>query len=363
MIISTELEKALNKSFHWNKARMSCFAKMLIGLFMVRTVNLTQIAIAFESKAKYLSRYTRLQRFFNGFKIDYEVIARFIFSLFNFKKIYLTMDRTNWQWGRKHINILMLGIVWKGVAIPILWNLIDAPGNSNTPHRIKIIEKFIKLFGKKCILGLIADREFVGGDWFNWLIKEKIPFYIRIKDNAKTTNSRGLAVDIDGLFYELKINERKILKGKRKLTGGCEVYLSATRSPKDGRLVIIATNANNKIAIETYYKRWEIETLFQCLKGRGFNFEDTHITDLERIKKMIVLLAIAFCWAYKTGEWVNNINPIKLKKHGRLSKSIFRCGLDFIMEIFLRPIQKTSRLFISFLRKRNTFFIDINKKY
>ena len=29
-----------------------------------------------------------------------------------------------------------------------------------------------------------------------------------------------------------------------------------------------------------------IECLFGCFKGRGFNFEDTHITDKTRIKKM-----------------------------------------------------------------------------
>ncbi len=32
----------------------------------------------------------------------------------------------------------------------------------------------------------------------------------------------------------------------------------------------------------------KFETLFGCLKGRGFHFEDTHITDLARIKKVSV---------------------------------------------------------------------------
>lgn len=359
MIISTQLEKALNVHFRWNKARMSCFAKMLIGLFTVRTVNLTQIAIAFESKAKYLSRYTRLQRFFNGFEIDYEVIAKFIFSLFDFKKVYLTMDRTNWQWGRANINILMLGIVYKGIAIPIIWQLLRRKANSNTQERIELIKQFISYFGKNCISGLLADREFKGGNWFAWLIKENIPFYIRIANNAVTTNSRGLEIDVDGLFHDVKVNDKKILKGRRKLWGN-EVYLSATRSPKDGKLVIIATNANNKIAIDIYYKRWEIETLFQCFKRRGFNFEDTHITDVKRIKKMIVLLSIAFCWAYKTGEWINNKKPIKIKKHGRLSQSIFRYGLNIIQELIFK-IGNTNKLFKNYLlfllpkkRKNNT---------
>jgi hypothetical protein len=34
--------------------------------------------------------------------------------------------------------------------------------------------------------------------------------------------------------------------------------------------------------------RWEIETLFGCLKGRGFNLEETRVVDYLRIKKLLV---------------------------------------------------------------------------
>ena len=36
---------------------------------------------------------------------------------FNDQPYYLTLDRTNWQWGKADINILTLGIVYKGAAI------------------------------------------------------------------------------------------------------------------------------------------------------------------------------------------------------------------------------------------------------
>ena len=186
-------------------------------------------------------------------------------------------------------------------------------------------------FGKECIAGLLADREFIGKEWFSWLIKERIPFFIRIKNNVLTTNARGLAVDIDGLFYDLKINEQRVLAGKRKLWGN-EIYLSGLRT-QSGELLIVSSNHNQEQSINNYAKRWEIENLFACFKGRGFNFEDTHLTDLARVKKLTALLAIAFCWAHKTGQWRHReIEPIKIKTHGRPAKSLFRHGLDFIRE-------------------------------
>ena len=164
---------------------------------------------------------------------------------------------------------------------------------------------FIEHFGKDCIKGILADREFVGKDWFGWLLEEKIPFHIRIKNNTITTNSKGLQVDIDALFYELKPNEQRSLKGKR-IVWGHDVYLAGLRLV-GGELLIVATSELPETAIEIYGFRWEIECLFGCFKGRGFNFEDTHIID-----------------------------KVRIKKHGRPAISLFRYGLDFLCDSIVR---------------------------
>ncbi len=80
------------------------------------------------------------------------------------------------------------------------------------------------------------------------------------------------------------------------------VYLAGLRLA-DEELLIVATTESPETAIATYGLRWEIKCLFGCFKGRGLNFEDTHITDKARIKKRVALLAIAFTWAHRTGEW------------------------------------------------------------
>jgi hypothetical protein len=82
-----------------------------------------------SSQADITSRYRRLQRFFAEVTIDFEMIAGFIFRLFFVTNgsWYLTMDRTNWKWGKADINILTLGIAFKGIAVPIYWELLDRP--------------------------------------------------------------------------------------------------------------------------------------------------------------------------------------------------------------------------------------------
>jgi hypothetical protein len=52
----------------------------------------------------------------------------------------LSIDRTNWSFGSHHYNILTVGIVHEGVAIPILG--VDAQeekGNSNSDERMRTV--------------------------------------------------------------------------------------------------------------------------------------------------------------------------------------------------------------------------------
>jgi len=267
-----------------------------------------------------------------------------VIAFFDFEHtaLHLSIDRTNWRWGKQDINILMLSIAYKGIAIPLMWDFLPKRGNSNTTERIALLKRFIKQFGKERIACLLADREFVGNDWFSWLRSEGISFCIRIKSNTQTSNSLGLDVNVDALFYDLKPGEQRKLHGERKLWKQ-KVWLSALRLT-NGELLIVATDKEVNSPIELYGRRWEIETLFSCLKSRGFNFEDTHITKPERISKLIALLSIGFCWAYKVGEWRNEQKAIVIKKHGRKEVSIFRYGLDFLRDVALNARQNTMDL-------------------
>ena len=114
------------------------------------------------------------------------------------------------------------------------------------------------------------------------------------------------------------------------------VYLSALRL-EDAQLLIIASSKLIEQPLEVYAKRWEIETLFSCLKGRGFNLEDTRITQLIRLKRLLVVAVIAFAWTHHTSEWrQENVNPIQIKKTlHRPEKSIFRYGLDWLQDKLL----------------------------
>jgi len=61
-----------------------------------------------------------------------------------------------------------MGIVYKGTAVPVYWLVLNKQGNSNQREHIALLQRFINRFGRRGILGILDDREFIGdktGEW------------------------------------------------------------------------------------------------------------------------------------------------------------------------------------------------------
>ena len=122
-----------------NLARIKFFGLFISALCKVQTVCFERLAAGFDSDAKVDSSLRRIQRFISEYALDTDLIARFVFSLLPHKPPYrLAMDRTNWKFGVADINILVLAIVYKGVAFPLLFSMMPKFGNSSTQERIDL---------------------------------------------------------------------------------------------------------------------------------------------------------------------------------------------------------------------------------
>ena len=326
------LRQALKPHLRWHGARLSFLALFLIALLRVKTVNLAEIATGFRTDAQTESSYKRLQRFFRDFDLDYAVIARVVVALMEIPQPWvLSTDRTEWSFGQTRFNILMLGVVHDGVAYPLLWKMLDKKGNSNSEERMDLLDRFEEIFPNIQVAYISGDREFVGKQWLTYLLIEPtISFRLRIRHSDQISDGKKqLRASI--IFANLKPGQTQTLSGRRWVWGRL-VYVSALRLD-DVELLIIITPEATTSAISDYAQRWGIETLFGIFKTRGFCLESTHFTDSERLSKLLALMAIALCWAVKTGEWLHQHQPIKVKKHGRKAKSIFRHGLDHLRSI------------------------------
>ena len=327
-----QLHAVMQNYLPWHKARVKFTAAFILSLITLSTVNFTKLSNALNGQVKPSSNYRRIQRFFAHFDLSGDCLTRLILHLLPVKSDFIiSIDRTNWKFGKFNINILTAGIIYEGVAFPICWHLLSKRGNSNTEERIKLMEQVLTRIPISSIGMVVADREFIGKEWFKWLDTQNILFAIRVKENANIC-SGGKEIPLKKLFANLHIHQQTILRKPRRVYD-LPVYLSAMRLQEG--FLIIASNASGNAALDAYKKRWGIEVLFANLKSRGFDLEETHLVHEERIYKLISLLALAMSWAHIVGQWRAVTKPIPIKNHGRRAKSLFRYGLDHLQYVML----------------------------
>ncbi len=341
------LLETLSKIFgdKMNLARIKFFGLFICALSKVQSVCFDKLAISFDTDVKYESSLRRIQRFMSAYLLDTDIIARLVFALLPHEPPYrLAMDRTNWKFGSTNINILVIAIVYDGVAFPVIYKLMPKFGNSSTNDRIELMDRYINLFGIKSIDCLLADREFVGDKWLGYLNDNRIRYHIRIRENFWIIIPRnGHRVKASWLFNSLNINQYEFIRNIVNVNGQlCYISASKVKNKKGQPELQIIVSFNKPDEAQSLYKeRWQIETAFRALKTSGFNIEGTHLTDIERINKLFALILVAFVWAYKIGIYMNSICPIEIKKHGRKAKSIFKYGLNTLTKIlFSNDLEK-----------------------
>lgn len=341
-----------------SRYRLDMLCNLLCALMRVRSVNLMKLAPALPGPSAWMSRYRRLQRFFSS-GLSPSLLSEFMLHrlmppgqpLF----LNLPLDRTHWRLGRTDVNMLCLGVLHQGVSIPLESMALGKAGNSNTAERKKLFRRawaYLKAY--PCCL--LADREFIGADWFRFLLKQKgLDFIIRIRCDSWMTLANGQLAHLERFTRNLPKGQTRTYESVHLYDGKKAVclHLVCHRSPK-GELVLLATNRTDLDQVLAIYKsRWSIETAFGFFKSKGFNLEDTHLTQAKRIEWLLAILALCLLWSLLIGIGLDQNKPIKRKKHGRKAISLVRMGINHLHDVLehfedqWREFRRCCRLLLS----------------
>lgn len=338
--LTSALSARLEEHTTLSRTRRETFGWLVILIIRAGTTSLWRLAAHAQSRAKTMSVHRRFERFFQHVRLDQAAIACFLVQAAGLagKPWHLALDRTNWTFGRAHINILMLGVKHGTVCIPLFWRLLDKAGNSSAGERIELMERFLKAFPDQKIAGLTGDREFIGDEWMLWLYEREIPFVLRLRGNMHIGNENHVPVRLSIHAQGLKRREKRVLEGSWHVgrdggNQGPPVRIALMRLKTGELLAVAVSRVPVKKALAAYRGRWSIETLFSCMKSRGLGMEDTHMTDPGKLATLVAVLAVAFVMAYKAGLWAVRHKPPKSKAHGRLQKSVFTLGLGALRKI------------------------------
>ena len=323
------LQQALSERIQATRHTINFLSLFVVALLRTKTSNLTQVALGFASAAKSESSYKRIQRFLKSGEWRSAGIELMMLEMLGLTgKVKLIVDRTEWKFGKSWINILTVSVVCRGVSVPLCWNVLTHKGNASGEQHRAIVQRALERIGRERVDYILADREFGNGELLGWLSGAGLDFRIRLK---KTHLGAGISFERNGRKQPVQTRT----KSKQAVeVFGVKVFVSMMKLSATEYL-IVASNDHNANSISDYQLRWEIETMFGCLKSRGFEFEETHLSKAERIETLLLLLGLGLCFALKSGEIQTKRQPLRKKKHGRFGKSLFRVGLDALREFLL----------------------------
>lgn len=348
-----------------NLARKKFMLNFALGIILSKNVHCSDVVSHFDPEVELDSHIRKAERFFNQYKLDYVQLGVLLICFLPPGRLHISVDRTNWKFGKQNINFLTITALCNGVGVPLLFELLDKKGNSNTNERTALLNKLKRILPVQQIASFTADREFVGIEWYKYLITNKIPFYIRIKSNTLigyngvTFAAARFAVDNRKRCFEnIQIHGFRLKLAAKQI---------GYQKEDEDKYLLILTNAKVNDAINIYRNRWSIEVFFQSIKKRGFNLENTHLTDLPRLKKLFAMVSIAFAACLKTGLWKHkNVKPMKKKQNGYKPFSYFRYGLDEMRKALLHShemeqlLQQIFENLLSELKENYNMWTNLN---
>lgn len=163
-MLATLFAKRLCFALPWKNARLECLGYLIVAMLRHRTVNLVKLFAEASGGLLAESLYRRFQNFFLRFAMPFDDIARLVVTKLPRQEggWVLSMDRTNWKYGRTHINLLVVAVVVGKVAVPVVWCALPRAtkrGNSKTAHRIELMKRLLCVIPASEVRALTMDRE------------------------------------------------------------------------------------------------------------------------------------------------------------------------------------------------------------
>ena len=86
--------------------------------------------------------------------------------------------------------------------------------------------------------------------------------------------------------------------------------------------------------ITDYRLRWRVESTFEDLKSRGWDWEESHVRRLDRVDRLLLVLFLLVWWlAHLAASCIHHGRRDRSDRHDRRDKGILRLGRLYLLDI------------------------------
>lgn len=213
------------------------------------------------------------------------------------RRIVLIIDQSQASRLHRH-EAVMVSVRVGGRALPLFWWVKRTAGGIGWREQREILKMVLGALpeGAKPPV-LMGDRFYGSVEMIGWLEARGWGYRLRLKENLVVFEDGGEIT----LRECARIGEHELadvlLTRRQVRTNIGIIHEKGHEEPW-----IIAMDCRpGKYKTLDYGMRWGIEAMFSDLKTRGFNVEESHLEDPDRLSRLLLVMALALYWAVSTG--------------------------------------------------------------
>jgi len=365
-MLYTLLDKFKHDFTKVNRIQLKNLFVLIICVLDKETVCLNKLkkhvpVVLDNTHSQLYAHYKRLLRTVQFWSKEHlwEELLQVALNLLPLKVDYLLLDGTKWEIGTIKIHLMTLCVVYQGVGIPIYWIDLKKQGHSSQEERNKLLTKALKIYQLKGKT-LIADREYIGTEWFAHLVDHGIDLIIRLKkDTYRTYVNRSSGAAYSKMEKQAYTRKHGVSKPVEIEGRTYTLVIIRNRQPqaKELLLYLLSTLDKKHVISQAYALRWLREVCFYQLKTNGFNLEAIGVKQGERLRLMMAITVFAYIIAILQG--LKTWKQVKKKNYKDFGESpevsLFRKGIDELA-VHIREIV----FFLAYLLKEKQ---KIKKQY
>jgi hypothetical protein len=228
---------------------------------------------------------------------------------------------------------LMIHVVYKGRALPLAWRVRHAPkGHFPEDLHIAVVELMREVIPEGAKVVFLGDGEFDGTALQATLNAAGWSYTCRTAMSTVAT-WEGETFRLDTLKACSKPGTLIALQEVQftRDAYGPVMVLSCWAKGYQEPLYLVSNMARAEEACRFYEKRFRIETFFSDQKSRGFHIHKSHMSDVQRLSRLLIAACLAYIWVVYLGSvgekerW----RPI-IHRGKRCDLSLFQLGLRLL---------------------------------
>jgi Transposase DDE domain len=313
---------------------LQTLAALISGIVGSKSTQLPALATKVPDGTKPESRVKRFARWLDNERILEEMYflpyAEILLTHLALETLVLVMDGS--VVGRD-CAALMLHVIYKGRALPLAWRVRQGPkGHFPEDLHIALVDLMRACLPEGTQVVFLGDGEFDGTTLQETLNEAGWLYACRTAQSTVAT-WEGETFRLDTLGACIKPGTLIALQ-EVKFTRdayGPVMVLSCWAKGYHEPLYMVSNMDAAEEACRYYQKRFRIETFFSDQKSRGFHLHKSHISDPQRLARLLIAACLAYIWIVYLGSvcaregWVSIIHRMN-----RCDLSLFQLGMRLL---------------------------------